>query len=106
MRTGIYVYKTTEVQITTSESGLYLSTMTTVKVALAEGLNSVTIEPGIYKVISSYEVEACGNCEAVDFTFEPNDKTSGPTLPPRILALNEDPMALNAFFAVPDAKAI
>jgi hypothetical protein len=106
MRTAIFVYQTTSLNIRTSEDDLMLCSMSNDTVSLSQGQNSRSIAPGIYKIISYNAVQVTGDSSAFD-VVTPEDKTSDPTLPPRLASASFGPVdiaALNQFFTVPDAK--
>lgn len=108
MRTAIFVYQTTPINISTSESDLQLCGMNTETVSLSEGDNAQTIAPGIYKIVSNQDIQVAGDTSAFDVIIEPNDKTDIP--PPSSLATSSfaalDVSALQTFFAIPDAKVM
>lgn len=109
MRTAIFVYKTTPITISTCESDLQLCAMNAGTVPLSDGPNAQTIEPGIYKIVSSQDIQVTGDKSDFDLIIEPNNKTDIPTLPPSRVTSSFAPLdisALQAFFAVPDAKVI
>lgn len=80
MRTAIFVYATTPMTITTSESNLVLCGMTAAPVTLSQGSNQQSVAPGIYKILSSYSVQVTGGETAFDFVTT-ETKTHIPTLP-------------------------
>jgi len=107
MRTAIFVYQTTSINIWTCESGLQLCAMNAGTVSLSEGENTRTLAPGIYKIVSSQEVKVEGAPSAIDVVITTFNKTNDPDLPP--LRATEtftslDPSALQDFMAVPEAK--
>lgn len=107
MRTAIFVYQPTVVSIRTNESNLELSRMDSGTVVLLAGQNEQPIGPGIYKIVSSQDVEVTGDALAFDVVVAPNNKDNPPTLPPRLASQNPIPIdaaALQAFFAVPESK--
>lgn len=109
MRTAIFVYQTTPLNISTSESGLQLCGMDASTVSLEEGPTARSIAPGVYKIVSYQDVHVAGDISAFDVVVTPDDKTDGPTVPPRFAAAglaSLDAAALQAFFVVPDAKDI
>jgi hypothetical protein len=107
MQTAIFVYQTTSVIISTNESDLQLCNMDNETVPLSAGQNSRSVSPGIYKIVSSQNVDVSGDPLAFE-TAETNSKTNIPTLPVKATQsfassyLN----AFNAFFAAPDAKVL
>jgi hypothetical protein len=80
MRTAIFVYATTPMTITTSESGLVLCGMTAAPVTLSQGSNQQSVAPGIYKILSSYGVQVTSSNATFDFVAS-ETKTHIPTLP-------------------------
>lgn len=108
MRTAIFVYQATPINISTSESDLQLCGMSTESASLSEGDNARTIAAGIYKIVSSHDVQVTGDTSAFDVIIEPNDKTDIP--PPSSVATASfaplDLSALQTFFAIPDAKVV
>jgi acid stress-induced BolA-like protein IbaG/YrbA len=107
MRTALYVYQTTLININTSESDLQLCGMNAATVPLAAGDNARTIAPGIYKILSCHEIKVDGDTSAFE-TVTTNDKDNDPTPPARATAIFAplNNAALNAFMVAPDAKAI
>jgi hypothetical protein len=108
MRTEIYVYKTTSINISTCEGNLQLCRMDAAPVSLSYGDNAPTIQPGIYKIVSSHEVHVSGDLSAFDFATS-NTKENDPTPPP--LRATEyfaplDTSALQTFMTTPDAKVL
>jgi hypothetical protein len=108
MRTAIFVYKPTSINISTCEGNLELCAMGADTVLLSEGENARTIAPGIYKVVSSQDVQITGDTSAFDIVVKTN-KENDPTLPP--LRATEsfaflDMAALQAFLAIPEAKVV
>jgi len=109
MRTGIFVYQTTSLNIETSESDLKLCRMSAGAVPLAAGTNTQSIEPGVYMIVSSQDVHVTGDNSAFDVVVAPADKTSGPPPPLRLTTASFGPVdagALDEFFTVPDAKVV
>jgi hypothetical protein len=106
MRTAIFVYQTTAINISTSESDLQLCGMNAESVSLSAGHNAQTLAPGIYKIVSSHDVCVSGDHSAFDVTTF--SKTNDPDFtPPRATEAftSLDPSALQDFLAAPDAKA-
>jgi hypothetical protein len=105
MQTAIIVYQSTCVNITTYESGLQMYSLDNQTVNLASGSNERNVSPGIYKIVSSQNVQVTGDTSIVD-TVSTNTKSDVPTLPAKATQsfppLNAQ--TWNAFFAVPDAK--
>lgn len=109
MRTAIFVYKPTSINISTCEGDLQLCGMDASTVSLSEGANTQTLDPGIYKIVSSEEVQVTGDTSAFDVVITANDKDNDPTLTPLRATENFAPLdtsALQAFLIVPDAKVI
>ena len=107
MRTAIFVYQTTPIQISTSETDLELCGMDAASVPLSAGNNPQTLAPGIYKIVSSHCVEITGDKAGFDVTTF--TKTNDPDFtPPRALETftSLDASALAAFLAAPDAKHV
>ena len=109
MRTAIFVYQTTPINISTSEGDLELCAMNAGTVSLLDGDNAQTLAPGIYKIVSSQEVRVTGDKSAFDVVISTFNKTNDPDLPP--LRATEtftslDPSALQDFMAVPEAKDV
>lgn len=108
MRTAIFVYQSTLLNISTSESDLELCAMGADTVSLSEGGNARTLAPGIYKIVSSQDVTVTGDSSAFDVVITTFNKTNDPGLtPPRAAETftSLDPAALQAFMTVPEAKA-
>lgn len=108
MRTAIFVYQPTLIQISTCESDLQLCGMSTGAASLSEGDNARTVGPGIYKIVSNQGVQVTGDASAFDVIIVPDDKTDIPP-PPSVATASFAPLdvsALQAFFAVPDAKVV
>jgi hypothetical protein len=107
MRTAIFVYQPTLINISTSESGLQLCSMNADTVPLSEGDNAQTIAPGIYKIVSSQDIVITGDTSAFD-AITTDSKDNDPTPPLRATSSFAplDAAALQAFLAVPDAKIV
>jgi hypothetical protein len=108
MRTAIFVYESTPLTISTCESNLELCAMNAGTVSLSDGENPRTLEPGIYKIVSSQEVKVAGDTSAFDIVTK-SSKDNDPTPPPLRATESFAPLdasALQAFLAVPDAKVI
>lgn len=108
MCTAIFVYQPTLINISTGESGLQLCGMDAEPVSLSEGDNAQTIAPGIYKIVSRQEVLVTGDISAFDVIIA-SGKDNDPTPPPLRATESFAPLdasALQAFLAVPDAKAV
>jgi hypothetical protein len=108
MRTAIFVYQTTSINILTNESDLQLDRMNAGTVPLSAGENEQAIAPGIYKIVSTHDVQISGDAAAFDFVTTSN-KDNVPTPPPKPAAEILQPLdmaALEAFFAVPAAKEL
>ena len=109
MRTGIFVYETTSLNIQTNENDLELCGMASTPVPLSPGQSTQSVAPGIYKIVSSQSIEVTGDSSVFDVVVLPDDKTSGPPPPLRLTSASfspVDPGALAAFFVVPDAKVV
>jgi hypothetical protein len=107
MRTAIYVYQATSVNISTSENNLELCGMDAGSVSLSAGNNAKTLAPGIYKIVSSQEVGITGDHSTFDVTTF--TKTNDPDFtPPRAIETftSLEASALAAFLAAPDAKGV
>jgi hypothetical protein len=107
MRTAIFVYQATPVNIRTHESDLELCAMNAGTVSLSEGENTQTLTPGIYKIVSSQEVKVDGDRSTIDVVITTFNKTNDPDLPPLRATQtfpSLDTSALQAFMAVPEAK--
>ena len=108
MRTVIFVYQDTFINISTSESSLELCGMSADTVPLQEGNSAQRITPGIYKILSSQDVLITGDASAFDVVVNPYNKDNDPTPPPPLRAFTSfaplDTAALQAFLAVPEAK--
>lgn len=108
MRIAIYVYQTTSITITTNESGVHLYGMTAASVALSQGASTHTVVPGIYKILSSQEVQVAGDSCAFE-SVTSNTKENDPTPPPgRAITsfASLDIAALNTFMSTLDAKVM
>jgi hypothetical protein len=108
MRTAIFVYKPTSINISTYENDLQLCSMDATVVSLSEGENARTIEPGIYKIVSTQDVQVTGDTSAFDVVMA-SGKDNDPTPPPLRATESFAPLdtsALQAFLAVPDAKVV
>jgi len=110
MRIAIFVYQSTSLKITTSESDLQLCAMDADTVPLSEGDNALTLASGIYKIVSSQEVIVTGSdVSAFDVVITTSNKTNDPGLTlPRVTQTftSLDVAALHAFMAVPEAKVV
>jgi hypothetical protein len=108
MRTVIFVYQTTPINISTCESNLQLCAMDAQPVSLSEGANALTISPGIYKIVSSQDVLVTGDTSAFDISVTTFSKTNDPVPPLRATETfaSLDATALQAFLTVPEAKDV
>ena len=107
MRTAIFVYQSTLLTISTSESDLQLCSMDADTVPLSAGDNAKTIVPGVYMIMSSHEVSVAGDHSAFDaVTTASKDNDPTPPLRATTSFATLDPAALQAFLAVPDAKTV
>ena len=105
MRTAIFVYHTTPLNISTNETDLELCGMDARTVPLSTGSHEQTLAPGIYKIVSSHCVDISGN--EANFDVATFTKTNDPDFtPPRAIETftSLDTSALRAFLAAPDAK--
>ena len=108
MRTAIFVYEPTLINIRTSESGVELCGMNAVTVSLSVDNNALTIAPGIYKIVASQDVEVTGDTSAFDLVVS-NTKDNDPTPPPLRATQSFGPLdtaALQTFLTVPEAKVL
>jgi len=108
MRTAIFVYQQTTLNISTNESDLELRSMSTDTVSLSAGYSQHTIAPGIYKIESSQDVQVAGDTSAFDVVIAAS-KDNPPPLPPPRATQSLAPLdmtALQVFLAVPDAKVV
>jgi hypothetical protein len=105
MRTAIFVYQPTFINISTSESNLELCNMGAGTMPLSAGDNAQTIAPGIYKIVSSQDVLITGDISAYDI-ITISSKDNDPTPPSRATESFAplDPAAFQAFLAEADAK--
>jgi hypothetical protein len=112
MRTALFVYQSTSVNISTNENDLELCGMNTDPMSLQYGDNAQMIAPGIYKIVSSLGVHISGDdsaFEVVTTNNKENDPKPPPPPPPsRAVAVFApvDIEALQAFLALPDAKDV
>ncbi len=107
MQTAIIVYQSTQLDISTYESGLQMCSMDNQTVSLAAGGSTLSVAPGIYKIVSSQNVDVTGALSAFE-TATTNNKTEIPPLPFKATQSFPplDQSAWSSFFAVPDAKSI
>jgi hypothetical protein len=107
MRTAIYVYQTTPINISTHESDLQLSGMDTGTIPLTHGNNEQTLTPGVYKIDSSYQVDISGEDDAFELVTA-SGKDNDPTPPLRATTsfASLDIAALEAFLTAPNAKLL
>lgn len=106
MRTAIFVYQPTLLNISTSESDLQLCGMDASIVPLSEGDNPQTIAPGIYKIVSGQDVLITGDTSTFDIIAASN-KDNDPTPPLRATeSFALDAAALQTFLATSDAKRV
>jgi hypothetical protein len=107
MRTAIFVYQPTLINISTSESNLQLCGMDAGAVPLSAGNNAQTIAPGIYKIISSQDVLITGDISSFDL-IALSSKDNDPTPPARATQsfASLDAATLQAFLAAGDAKHV
>jgi len=105
MRTAIFVYQPTIINISVHESDVQLCGLSAATVPLVAGNNTRTVAPGIYKIISSQDVQVTGDMSAFDVIA--NNKDNDPKPPPLRATASFAPLdaaALQAFLAEPDAK--
>jgi hypothetical protein len=108
MRTAIFVYQPTFINILTNESDVELCGMNTATVPLSKGDNAQTIAPGIYKIVASQDVLVTGDTSAFDLVVS-NTKDNDPTPPPLRATESFAPLdtaALQTFLTVPAAKVL
>jgi hypothetical protein len=107
MQTAIIVYQSTQLAISTSENGLQMCSMDNQAVSLTAGGSSVSVAPGIYKIVSSQNVLVGGTLSAFE-TVTTNNKSEVPPLPLKASQSfpSLDQNAWSSFFAVPDAKSL
>jgi hypothetical protein len=107
MRTAIYVYQPTLINIMTCESDLQLSGMEVGTMPLSKGNNEQAIAPGVYKIDSSYEVVISGDTSAFDLVTA-SGKDNDPTPPLRATTslASLDIAALQSFLTEPNAKLL
>ncbi len=109
MRTAIFVYQTSTINISTSESDLQLCSMDAGTTSLSEGENERLLEPGIYKIVSCHDVNITCDSSAFEIFVTADNKENIPKLPPRRISETFAPLdvfALQAFFAIDDAKVL
>jgi len=109
MRIAIFVYQSTQLNISTNESGLQLCGMDAGDVPLQEGPSAHTLSPGIYKIVSNQDVLITGDTSTFDLNVTTFTKTNHPDLvPPRATATfaSLDSYAVLAFMTVPEAKSL
>lgn len=107
MRTAIFVYQTTSITISTCESDLELCGMGVDAVPLSAGDNAQTLAPGIYKIVSGYEVRIVGDLSSYDvasFGKTPDPEFTLPRVTQTFTSI--DASALQAFLAAPDTKKL
>jgi len=105
MRTVIFVYQSTSIDISTCETDLELCSLDTNKVSLSAGQNPQSITPGVYKIVSYHDVHVTGDTST--FEVVTANKDDPPTPPPDFttkLTVPLDMSALDAFLTEPDAK--
>ena len=108
MRTAIFVYKTTSIHISNCEGDLELCGMNAAAVSLPAGDHDRTIEPGIYKILSSHDVKVTGDSSAIEVVTT-NRKDNDPKPPPLRATETFAPLDLDAltiFMTAPDAKVV
>lgn len=107
MRTAIFVYQPTVINISIHESDVQLCGLSTTTVPLPAGDHTRTVAPGIYKIISSQDVQVTGDTSAFDVIA--NNKDNDPK-PPPLRAVESfaplDASAMEAFLAITDAKVV
>jgi hypothetical protein len=107
MRTAIFVYNATQLYFSTCENNLELSRMNADTVPLSSGDSSRTLDPGIYKIVSSHDVKVAGDPQAFESFVTTENKDNDPRLPPLRATQSFavlDTSALKAFMAVEEAK--
>jgi len=106
MRTAIFVYEPTTLNIHTNESDLQLEQLRgTGALALAPSQNTISVDRGIYKIVSSQCVHVSGPQIEVQATEQNKDdppRFTG-TLPEGYQDVSD--AALAAFFTVDAAKS-
>jgi len=106
MRTAIFVYEPTIINIHTSETGVELCGMNATTVSLSLGDNAQSIMPGIYKIVASQDVTITGDKSTFELVVS-NTKDNDPTPPPLRATQSLGPLdttALQTFLYVPEAK--
>ncbi|HEY0476698.1 MAG TPA: hypothetical protein VGD37_04190 [Kofleriaceae bacterium] len=109
MRTAIFVYNPTSINISTCENNLELCCMGAATMPLSHGENKQTLQPGIYKIVSDHDIVVTGDTALFEVVVTTQDKDNDPKLPTLRATQSFAPLdtsALKAFMAVPEARAI
>lgn len=107
MRTAIFVYQTTTINIAINEDYLELHEMKTGSMTPLTRSGALQVTPGIYKIVSSNDVTVTGNVELITSGLIPNDKDRWPVPPPGITAAFQvDTTQIQTFFTVPLGKQL
>lgn len=105
MRTGIYVYSSTTLTFTASES-LVMTSYAHQNTTISTTTWTCTATPGIYKVVSNASVTVASAGD-VSVVAEPNDKNPFPEPPPRAQStFGVTTGQVQSFFAIPNTKSI
>jgi hypothetical protein len=105
MRTGIYVYTQTTLNMNASESGVLIS-LDNRTIPFASGPMSTVIAPGIYKAFTSAQINVSGGGASVAVVIVPGSKDTWPDPPLAVVtAFNVTASTLNSFFTDPNAKS-
>jgi hypothetical protein len=108
MLTAIFVYDPASIHIRTCESDLKLCRMGGGVLPLSGGENVKSLDPGIYKIVSSQDVQVTGDISTFDLVAS-SVKDNNPKRPPIRASTTFAPLddsALQAFLTVPEAKHV
>jgi hypothetical protein len=108
MRTAIYVYEPTTLHIETHEDGLKLVQLDSDNAYGLETSNSIAVEPGVYKILSTQAVDIITRTGQVFVQWTLGDKDQWPDPPPSALRapISTTSTALHEFFAVTDGRSL
>lgn len=106
MRTALFVYQLTDIEISTSETDLEFEGMEVAAVPLSAGTNTLTVSPGVYRIDSSCKLGIKDSESKFDQVEARKNNTPAVTAPSRVATFlgSLDETAMQAFLAEPSAK--
>lgn len=107
MRTAIFVYESTTVTITCTDSGLQVVPFSGASPFAPTG-NSQPVSPGMYKLVSSSKPSVSSGASSTLVLITPDDKDKWPD-PPAVLPstmTGTTSQQISDFFVIPGARSL